>query len=51
MSKLESKRDKFIRIVEARTNKAGEMIRLLGNCSNKAIYDYTDDDVKKYSTI
>ena len=23
------------------------MIRLLGNCSNKAVYEYTDKDVKK----
>ena len=43
----ETKRDKFIRIAEARTNKAAEMIRLLGNCANKSTYDYTDDDIKK----
>jgi hypothetical protein len=23
------------------------MIRLLGNCSNQAVYEYTDKDVKK----
>lgn len=36
-----------MRIAEARTNKAAEMIRLLGNCANKSAYDYTEDDIKK----
>ena len=30
----ESKRDCFVRIAEARTNKIIDMLRLLGNCSN-----------------
>ena len=43
----ESKRDRFVRIAETRTNKIIDMIRLLGNCSNKGNYAYTEDDVKK----
>ena len=43
----ESKHDKFIRIAEARTNKAAEMIRLIGNCASKASYEYSEDEVKK----
>ncbi len=43
----ETKRDKFVRIAEARTNKILEMMRLLGNCSSKSNYDYTDEDIKK----
>lgn len=43
----ESKRDKFIRLAETRTNKIIDMIRLLGNCSNTRIYEYNKDDVKK----
>ena len=31
----ESKRNKFIRIAEARTNKIISMIQLLGNCANR----------------
>ena len=42
----ESKREKFIRLAENRTNKALDMIRLIGNLSNKAVYDYSEDDVK-----
>ena len=44
---IESKRDKFIRLAETSTNKALEMIRLIGNLSNKTVYDYTDKDVDK----
>lgn len=43
----ESKRECFVRIAEARTNKIIDMLRLLGNCSNVATYEYTKDDVKK----
>lgn len=42
----ESKHDKFVRIAEARTNKAAEMIRLLGNCASKLSYDYSEKEVK-----
>ena len=44
---METKRDRFVRLAEARTNKIIDMIRLLGNCANKANYDYTDADVQK----
>ena len=43
----ETKKEKFVRLAEARTNKILEMMRLLGNCSNKANYDYNDNDIKK----
>ena len=45
--KNETKREKFIRLAEARTNKILEMMKLLGNCSSKASYDYTEKDIKK----
>ena len=44
---METKREKFVRLAEARTNKIIDMIRLLGNCSNKSNYDYTDTDIQK----
>lgn len=47
---METKREKFVRLVEVRTNKIIDMLRLLGNCSNKANYDYTDEDVQKIFT-
>lgn len=49
MSKAENetKRERFVRIAEARTNKILEMMRLLGNCASKANYDYTEEDIRK----
>ncbi len=47
MKKEETKRDKFVRIAEARTNKIINMIQLLGNCSNQSMYEYSQKDVNK----
>ena len=42
---MESKREKFVRLAEARTNKIIDMVQLLGNCSNSSTYEYTQQDV------
>ena len=41
----ESKREIFVRLAEARTNKIIDMIQLLGNCSNTSTYEYTQQDI------
>ena len=46
----ETKRERFVRIAEARTNKILEMMRLLGNCSSKSNYDYSEEDIRKIFT-
>lgn len=46
-AKNETKREKFVRMAEARTIKIISMVRLLGNCSNKLAYEYSDKDVNK----
>ena len=43
----ETKRDKFVRLAEARTNKIIDMLQLLGNCSNSSAYEYSQQDVDK----
>lgn len=50
MSNSETKRQKFIRIAEARTNKIIDMVQLLGNCSNSSVYEYTLSDIEKVFT-
>lgn len=48
----ESKSDRFIRIAQARVNKLINMIRLLGNCSAKGNYEFTDEQVDQiFSTL
>lgn len=46
VEKAESKRERFVRIAETRTNKILNMIRLLSNCSNSSVYEYTKADVR-----
>lgn len=43
----ETKWERFVRIAEARTNRILDNMRLLGNCSSKSNYEYTDEDIKK----
>lgn len=47
MKEKETKREKFVRLAEARTNKIIDMLQLLGNCSNSNAYDYTEQDIDK----
>lgn len=44
---MRDKRKKFIDLAEARVNRAIKDIRLIGNLTNKAAYEYSDEDVKK----
>lgn len=44
---MDKKRERFVRIAEARTNKILDMLRLLANCSNKSNYNYDEDDIKQ----
>jgi hypothetical protein len=49
---MANKRERFLRVAENRTNKIIETLRLLGNCSNKTNYEYSDEDISKiFSTI
>ena len=47
MPTTENKRDRFVRIATKRTNQVLNELRKLGNCSNKRMYEFSDDDVKK----
>jgi len=39
------RKENFIRLAEARTNKILKAIELLGNLSNKSYYEYTPEQV------
>ena len=43
----ESKSDRFCRVAEARVNKIIKMVRLLGNCSNPAVYAFSGEQVQQ----
>ncbi len=48
---MNEKEQRFKRIAEKRTNKILEQLRLLGNCSNKNNYYYTQEEVKKIFNV
>jgi len=47
ISPTENKREKFLRLATQRTKEALSRLRILGNCSNRQIYDYNENDIKK----
>ncbi len=48
----ESKEARFKRVASLRTQKTLDGLRLLGNCSNKSAYSYSQEDTSKiFSTI
>jgi hypothetical protein len=52
MVKDENKEDKFKRLASSRTQKILNSLRLLGNCANKGVYTYNEDQVNKiFQTI
>lgn len=43
----ETRNARFKRIAAKRTNEILEKIRILGNCSNKSSYEYSEEEVNK----
>ena len=43
----ETKREKFVRLAERRTNRIIDQLDLLGNLSNTNTYEYTKKDISK----
>lgn len=42
----ESKSDKFKKLIDKRVSNAKRALRIVGNCSNKANYEYTNEQVE-----
>lgn len=40
------KRENFVRLAEARVNRALKEIQLIGNLSNRSAYEYSESDVR-----
>jgi len=41
------KREAFRRLAAQRTNAVLERLRILGNCANRQLYDYSDEEVRR----
>ncbi len=44
---MRDKREKFVELAEKRVNRLLNDIRLIGNLSNKANYEYSQEDIRK----
>ncbi len=43
----EQKSERFYRVAERRANNVLKALKLLGQCSNTRVYEYTDDDIQR----
>jgi hypothetical protein len=43
---MNTKREKFVNLAEARVSKAMHSIRLIGNLANRNNYEYSDEDIR-----
>lgn len=43
----DNKRVRFKRLAVYRTNEVLKRIKVLGNCSNRSAYEYTEDEINK----
>ncbi len=43
----ESKKDRFKRLATQRTNTLLLRLKVLGNCSNRSAYDYSEEEINK----
>lgn len=49
---MSTKRERFKRLAERRTNAVLQKLKILGNCSNRSAYEYTEEEINKiFSTI
>lgn len=44
---MESKRDRFKRLATIRTNAVLHRLKVLGNCTNRQLYEYEERDIEK----
>ena len=45
--KAETRRERFVRIAQKRTQQVLERLRILGHCANRSAYEYSPEDVDK----
>lgn len=46
IEKNESQRDRFKRLAILRTNEILKRLKILGNCANRQIYEYSEKDIE-----
>ena len=44
---MNNKQDRFKRLATYRTNEVLRKLKVLGNCSNRSAYEYTEEEINK----
>lgn len=44
---MESKKERFKRLAEYRTNEVLKRLKVLGNCANRSVYEYYPEDINR----
>ncbi len=47
IDKKETSKDRFKRLATQRTNSVLQRLKVLGNCSNRSVYEYDEEDIAK----
>lgn len=47
MKNQEDRKTRFKRVAARRTERVLEGLRILGNCANRSVYNYTDEEIAK----
>jgi hypothetical protein len=47
LTRTDKKREAFRRLAAQRTNAVLERLRILGNCANRQLYEYSDDEIQR----
>ncbi|MCP4653591.1 MAG: hypothetical protein GY858_09470 [Candidatus Omnitrophica bacterium] len=47
MDKNSEKAERFRKLAEKRTNEVLKKLKILGNCSNRSVYEYSQSDIVK----
>ncbi|MDO8574912.1 MAG: hypothetical protein Q7R61_01410 [bacterium] len=47
INKKEINRERFKKLATLRTNTVLKRLKVLGNCSNRSAYEYTEEDINK----
>ena len=51
MEKKLSKRERFKKLAEYRTNLVLSRLKVLGNCANRSAYEYSEDEIRKIFSV
>jgi len=50
-NQAENSKERFKRLATSRTNTVLKRLKILGNCSNRNVYEYNEEDIEKIFSV